>query len=151
LKPLLISVLFSLLPIVINAQNDDIFLLKNSNIIDPHYTSVRIVKFGIANDSSKLAKANPVMFLFSLPMYCYQKVISQQIFASCLYAPSCSEFSRMLFKKYGLVGGFLTSADRLMRCDRISATSIRPISIDETDGKIHESVNIYLMKQLFKP
>lgn len=76
-------------------------------------------------------------------MYLYQKVLSPQISASCLYNPSCSAFSKELFQHYGILKAFLSTMDRLMRCDRLSATSILPIEIDPQDHKKHETIKYY--------
>jgi putative component of membrane protein insertase Oxa1/YidC/SpoIIIJ protein YidD len=46
----------------------------------------------------------------------YQKHISAVIAADCLYALSCSRYSREAINKYGLVSGVLLTADRLTRC-----------------------------------
>ena len=80
-------------------------------------------------------------------MYAYQKAIAPQISASCLYHPSCSEFSRELFQRYGVLKAFLSSTDRLMRCDRISAADIHYQQVNQHTGKMHESVNYYRFKQ----
>jgi putative component of membrane protein insertase Oxa1/YidC/SpoIIIJ protein YidD len=46
----------------------------------------------------------------------YQKRISVLISADCVYALSCSRFSREAINKKGLIKGILLSADRLSRC-----------------------------------
>ena len=46
----------------------------------------------------------------------YQKRISALISADCVYALSCSRFSREAINKRGLIAGVLLSADRLTRC-----------------------------------
>jgi len=106
----------------------------------------RQVTFGIGKSNNFILKYNPVSLVFSGLMYSYQKWISPQISSDCLYSPSCSEYSKLLFHEYGFFKGMFTSADRLMRCDRISATTINPISVDGTDGKVHEDVSRYRIK-----
>ena len=63
-------------------------------------------------------------------MFVYQKYVSPQISAECLYSPSCSAYSKLLFRTYGPGKALLATIDRLMRCDRISATDIHPSEID---------------------
>ena len=128
----------------LQAQNtNDLELIKKQNFTNPSYEKVRIVKFGISENHSFIVKNNPVTLSFSALLFCYQKWLSKQISADCLYSPSCSEYSKQLFKRYGVIGGLITTSDRLMRCDRISATTISPISIDQHDGKVHETVDRY--------
>jgi uncharacterized protein len=126
------------------AQNmNDMKLIENQNFTNPTYEKVRIVKFGISENHSFIVKNNPLTLSFSALLFCYQKWLSKQISADCLYSPSCSEYSKQLFKRYGVIGGLITTSDRLMRCDRISATTIPSISIDQHDGKVHETVDRY--------
>lgn len=54
----------------------------------------------------------------------YQKHISVQISADCLYALSCSRYSREIVNKRGLIIGVLLSADRLTRCSAFCAKDI---------------------------
>ncbi|EFK96278.1 conserved hypothetical protein [sediment metagenome] len=133
----------------LNAQNKtDLELLKTIRFNKSEYNKNK-VKFGISGKRSRIAKYNPVTLTFSSLMFIYQKVISPQISADCLFSPTCSEFSRQLIIKYGFPGFFFT-ADRLMRCHRISATTFNPVSIDETDMKIHEDVSLYSLRKQFK-
>lgn len=76
-------------------------------------------------------------------MYIYQNAVSPQFSAGCLYHPSCSDFSKQLINEYGLFKGVFCTADRLTRCNRISALSIRPFEFDSKTGKISESTNYY--------
>jgi putative component of membrane protein insertase Oxa1/YidC/SpoIIIJ protein YidD len=122
-------------------------LIKKQKFENKIYLQQRIVSFGVTNSQSKIARYNPLTLSFSGLMYCYQKWLSPQISADCLYRPSCSEYSKQLIKHYGLIFGIITSADRLMRCDRISATSINPISIDDKDGHVHEAPELYSIKE----
>jgi putative component of membrane protein insertase Oxa1/YidC/SpoIIIJ protein YidD len=128
-------------------NTSDLELIKNQNFQNLAYEKRRIVNFGISDNQHFIVKYNPVSITFSALLFTYQKYLSPQISADCLFVPSCSEYSKLLFKRYGLFGGIITSADRLMRCDRISATTINPISINEYDGKVHESVERYKIKK----
>ena len=47
----------------------------------------------------------------------YQKFISSQDTEVCMFTPTCSEFSKQAFKKYGFFWGFLMTSDRLQRCN----------------------------------
>ena len=132
---------------VICQNISDLELIRAQNFANPSYESKRVVNFGISDNQHFIVKYNPVSITLSALLFAYQKYLSQQISADCLFVPSCSEYSKLLFKRYGIFGGIITSADRLMRCDRISATTINPISINEYDGKVHESVERYKIKR----
>jgi putative component of membrane protein insertase Oxa1/YidC/SpoIIIJ protein YidD len=109
------------------------------------------VSFGINRRQTFLAKYNPVNLTLSCLMYSYQKWLSPQISSNCYYSPSCSAYGKLLFQEYGMVKGLLSTADRLMRCDRISATTFNPISIDPVDNKIHEDINRYRFREKLIP
>jgi putative component of membrane protein insertase Oxa1/YidC/SpoIIIJ protein YidD len=127
------------------AQNDSInlSLLITQDFRDSNLEYTKVVKYGITSNKTFIQRANPVTFVFSGLMFFYQKMLSQQISADCLYSPSCSEYTRKLFVRYGFIKGLIFSSDRIMRCDRISATTINHISIDSKDGKIHETEDRY--------
>lgn len=130
------------------AQGDSINfnLLVNQDFSNPRLEHTRIIKYGITENKKLVQKANPISFSLSTLMFFYQKVLSPQISADCLYSPTCSEYSRQLFIRFGLLKGFAFSADRIMRCDRISATTIHQINIDINDGKVHETTDRYILK-----
>jgi putative membrane protein insertion efficiency factor len=81
--------------------------------------------------------------LLAVPLYVYQKTLSSQISASCLYHPTCSEFSHQAFSHYGFFKAFFSTVDRVMRCDRLSATDIPKISISVEDQKKIEGIDYY--------
>jgi putative membrane protein insertion efficiency factor len=143
-KFLIIATFATLLYSGLLAQdNIDKALLLSPSVKDTAITYERKVNFGLAKDRSLIVQYNPLTLSLSGLMYAYQQWISPQVSSDCLFKPSCSEYSKLLFKEYGLFGGIITTADRLMRCDRISATTIDPISVDENDGKVHEDATRY--------
>lgn len=103
----------------------------------------RDVKYLFSESENAFIKYNPVSLIFGGAMYAYQKVISPQISASCLYHPSCSRFSVELIRRYGLIKGIICSADRLTRCNKIAAQDISPIRIDEKTNKVTETTDVY--------
>ncbi len=48
----------------------------------------------------------------------------------CAMYPSCSEYSRQAFQKYGPVRGWIMTLDRLMRCGRDEIKSAPRIRVD---------------------
>ena len=147
LKNIFILFIFFLCIHSMNAQVDnDLHIIRKQSFNDELFTE-RNVKFGISGKKNLLVKYNPVNLSFGGLMYIYQKFISPQIQAQCLFVPSCSEFSRQLYNEYGFLKGTFATADRLTRCHRISATTINPVSINDHDHKVHESVNYYRISQ----
>jgi uncharacterized protein len=127
-------------------NNKDFDLMLSHDFSDSLIRQNRQVTFGVGRANNNVLRYNPVSLIFSGMMYSYQKWISPQISSDCLYSPSCSDYSKLLFREYGFFKGLFASADRLMRCDRISATTINPVSVDEKDGKVHEEVSRYRIK-----
>lgn len=91
-------------------------------------------------------KYNPVTGVFGGLMFVYQRYISQQISADCLYHESCSRFSVSCIKKYGVVKGVALSADRLMRCNQLAAGGVHPSTIHQESGRVKDPVENYQLK-----
>lgn len=68
----------------------------------------------------------------------YQKHISVQISADCLYSVSCSRYSREVVNKKGLILGVLLSADRLTRCSAFCAKDIPERKYNQ-DGLVEDN------------
>ncbi|MBC8313460.1 MAG: membrane protein insertion efficiency factor YidD [Candidatus Cloacimonetes bacterium] len=47
----------------------------------------------------------------------YQNLISPMFPKSCRFVPSCSNYSKRAFKKYGIFKGFYLSVYRILRCN----------------------------------
>ena len=94
-------------------------------------TKTAKVKWMHTKSNNAFAKYNPFTLAFSGLMYTYQRILSPQLSSSCIYTPSCSNFSKQLIHDYGLFKGLFLSADRIMRCNRVSANDISPLNIEE--------------------
>ena len=117
------------------AQSDQIdieLLLAKKNNEVTHNHSIMPIKKGV-NLMNK--------FLFGSLNF-YKKNISSQISAECLYEISCSTFSQMALKEYGMLKGIALTADRLARCNRISGTTINEYRVNN-DGKVVDSPSMY--------
>ncbi len=98
----------------------------------------------IFKDQPKTFKnSNPVSLIFGGSLFIYQNFFSQHLSASCLYDPSCSDFSKQAVKEFGLIKGTLLSFDRLSRCNRIAATDLNPQEVDIKTHHFHDSANKY--------
>jgi putative membrane protein insertion efficiency factor len=141
-KFLFISIL-TLIPFYSNAQ--DINVLSDLQLISKSINEKQTyIRPYIYKDSkSAFIKYNPVSLTFGGLLFIYQNTISYQFSADCLYNPSCSEFSKNSIREYGLFKGCLLSADRLMRCNRISAAGIPACKFDKHTHKVCDSVNYY--------
>ncbi|MCF8296331.1 MAG: membrane protein insertion efficiency factor YidD [Saprospiraceae bacterium] len=132
----------------LNAQNikTDIDLIEQQDFHNYKYDKLK-VNFLFSGNKSPIVRYNPATLSLGGLMYIYQKVISVQFSASCLYNPTCSNFSRLLIAEYGIIKGIALSADRLTRCNRLAISSIYLSKIDKHDHKVHESVEIYKLKK----
>lgn len=98
----------------------------------------------IFNGQSKDFKSlNPVSLAFGGVLFLYQNSISQHFSADCLYDPTCSDFCKQCVQEYGFVKGGLLTIDRLNRCNRISATDIRPLEYDQNTQHKNDPVIQY--------
>ncbi len=91
---------------------------------------------------SLLKRLNPLYLFLNGSLVVYQKVISPQFSANCLFEQSCSRFSQAAIQEYGFLKGLALTADRLARCNRISATTINPFRVNQ-QGKVIDSPTMY--------
>lgn len=118
----------------------DLALLRSARHDNPAYAD-RQVRYGFTPGRRT---ANPAYHALSSAMYLYQRFVSPVIMRRCAFTPTCSAYSKALIRQYGLLPGSLFTADRLMRCNRISLTDLRYHRLAaEGRGYIHESVLRY--------
>lgn len=58
------------------------------------------------------------LFIFFINFY--QKYFSRFICANCRYVPTCSEYSKLCFEKYGFLKAFFKTFCRILRCNPFS-------------------------------
>lgn len=98
----------------------------------------------IFNESSSIwVKYNPAAMLLGGTLYIYQNSISYQFSATCIYHPSCSEYSKQAIAEYGVFKGVFLSADRITRCNKVAALDIHPLTVSEKTGKSEDPVKLY--------
>ena len=95
------------------------------------------------NQRKTFKNCNPVSLIYGGSLYVYQNFISQHFSASCLYNPSCSDFSKQAVSEFGLIKGTLLSFDRLSRCNRIAATDLHFNEIDKKTHRFNDSAKKY--------
>lgn len=142
------NVLLFLIPVTVflisekaHSQVSDLELLAESG-------SAPIVQFGQGKKPKPIAflRFNPVYWLLNGSLTGYQKIISPQISADCLYELSCSRFSRAAIQEFGIVKGIALTADRLSRCNRVAATSIELLRINMQTGRVMDLPAMYRVK-----
>lgn len=127
-------------------QEDDFNLaLVEQEAFHDHAYEPRRPKYLFAN-SHWLVKYNPVTGVFGGMMFVYQRYVSQQISADCLFHTSCSRFSVKCIKEYGIVKGVALSADRLMRCNQLAAGGIHPSTLHDHSHKVVDHLHNYQLK-----
>lgn len=118
----------------------DAQLLRAASHID-HSFDGRKVTYGFTPGKRTW---NPAYHMLSSSMYVYQSVISPIISRRCSFTPTCSAYSKALIHEYGLLKGTFLTADRLMRCNRISLSDKNnSYLLNDGHGSIPESVDRY--------
>jgi uncharacterized protein len=141
----LIFLLEAFIPLWGQTPTSDLILLRNRELIPDCAYPTRT--FMVDKTTKPVIRYNPIMLLAGGAMFVYQNAISSQFSADCLYRPSCSEYSKRLINRFGLFKGIFCTADRLTRCNRISALGIMPVEIDDKTHHISESTNYYRWRE----
>jgi len=89
---------------------------------------------------------NPIKALSFLSLYFYQAFLSEQISASCEFDISCSNYSLLAIKEFGLLKGLFLTADRLTRCDGRAQTEMENYLINHLTGKAIDEPSMYRFK-----
>lgn len=121
------------------------FQIIEKNRIENLSPKKDIRPFIYSEKTSPLVKYNPINLVFGGLLFLYQNTLSQQFSATCLYEPSCSEFSKQSIRKYGLLKGIFLSADRITRCNRIAATGIHPLRVE--NNKVADPIDFYQLRK----
>lgn len=77
----------------------------------------------------------------------YQLFISPQDGPTCIFTPSCSQFSVGTIRRYGFFRGVLLTSDRLQRCHGMAT---RHYLLDEKTGRFSDPVESYSIEALKK-
>lgn len=85
---------------------------------------------------------NPLYWAYTGLVAFYQRNISVQIAANCIFEESCSRHSRKLVDEKGIFGGIVLSLDRLSRCNKVTIAETSPLRFTK-DGKIIEHIDEY--------
>jgi putative membrane protein insertion efficiency factor len=135
-KTCIICIIFVML-IVSSVFTDEIvglkFIVKHNQItatiFDTHAHSPSFDFFAEETSEVKL-------LLLSLLKF-YQLVISSQDKPSCMFTPTCSEYTRLAIQKHGFIAGIVMGAARILRCN---GTGRRYYTVDEETGRLSDPV-----------
>ena len=100
---------------------NDLNLVKKADFKEEKYEYKRKVKFLDTKTKNVIVKYNPVSLTLGSLLYVYQKFISPQFATNCPYEVSCSEFSKVAIRRYGILKGIFLTSDRLTRCTQFAA------------------------------
>lgn len=90
-------------------------------------------------------KINPLFWVYKGTIGFYQRNISVQIAANCVFETTCSHYSKKLVEEFGIFGGAILSIERLSRCNRISLVETSALNFSK-EGKIKEDIEQYHFK-----
>ncbi len=127
---------------------DDLQLVLEKKLVDPrdfdyYKRSGNDKKILETKEKSFIAKINPIALAGKGAMALYQNVISPQLFKTCPYEITCSNFSKQAIEHFGFLKGIFLSADRLMRCNRIALLDIHQKDINPLTGAIQDPITNY--------
>ena len=89
---------------------------------------------------NKFQIINPINYISSGLLFFYQRIISEQISADCMYETSCSQHAKQCMHKYGLIKGVLLGTDQLTNCFPSIVYDYPPHMIN-SNGKIINLIN----------
>jgi uncharacterized protein len=149
------SIVFSCFIIITNwsiAQNE--YSLELSIISEKYNSSTNFNDsyYDRAGNSQKvmevkhktlLNKINPVNIFFKSAMAFYQNIVSPQLSKTCPYTITCSNFSKLCIKEFGIFKGIFLTADRVNRCNRISLLDVSIIKRNESTNTINDPIHQY--------
>ncbi|MCF8296718.1 MAG: membrane protein insertion efficiency factor YidD [Saprospiraceae bacterium] len=97
-------------------------------------------------NNSFIRKYNPINLVFAASMFVYQRVVSPQISADCLYEISCSNFGKQSIYEFGLLKGIFLAADRLTRCNTMVVDEIPAYKYNSKTGLVNDKPQDYKVK-----
>lgn len=138
------------LPLGLSAQlsSSDLDLLEQESSVElsqpDGYNDKSLIE---TKKKSALARYNPLSLLAKGAMSVYQHAFSPQLGQRCNYEMSCSNFSKHAIEEFGIFKGVYISADRVLRCNRISYSKIHPTKLNMKTGKVRDFPADYRSKK----
>jgi len=123
---------------------NDLDLVRNVSAgVESHSPHEHSISFLLSDHPSAIVRYNPLSLVLGGMLWTYQKIISPQFSANCLYSPSCSAYSKQLISDFGILTGIVLTADRLSRCNRLALMDFKTWEVDYQSGKIIEATMYY--------
>lgn len=70
---------------------------------------------------------NAAVFLLSVPIYAYKRLISPFLPSACRFYPTCSQYAIIALRKHGAIRGLFLALWRLLRCTPLSKGGYDPV------------------------
>ena len=118
------------------------FLNDNNSRSTSNLNDKKPIRF---HHRSFISRYNPFSLVAKWTMLFYQNVASPELFRSCLFERSCSNFSKKAIEEFGLIKGVFLSADRLLRCNTFAVRDFPPKTICP-DGLLMDEPSKYRLK-----
>lgn len=109
----------AVLPVQLDAQQKNEALsqvLISNAFADYHYVQPASRKVLSLKKKKPIARYNPVNYLAAGMLFFYQRVVSEQFQANCMYEISCSEYTKRSIEYYGFVKGALLGFNQFSNC-----------------------------------
>jgi putative component of membrane protein insertase Oxa1/YidC/SpoIIIJ protein YidD len=114
------------------SQDNDMMILKRAITVK---ASIMTNKENVSQRQLKF----PTRQMFNF----YRNVISEQLSADCAYDLTCSRFSVMSIKRFGIIKGVFLTADRLTRCHPLVSQEVALINFNNHTGKVIDEPDMY--------
>ena len=77
----------------------------------------------------------PFVWLFLIPIYIYKYTISKILPDVCIYEPTCSTYTIIAIKRFGVFRGLFMGGKRILRCHPRGQGGLDPVP-DNIQGDI---------------
>lgn len=69
----------------------------------------------------------PIKWLFLIPIYIYKFTISKLLPDVCIFSPTCSTYTIIAIKRFGVAKGIFMGIKRIARCHPSSGGGLDPV------------------------
>jgi uncharacterized protein len=94
---------------------------------------------------------HPGRLVFGSMLWVYQRALSPQINATCLYHESCSQFSKEAIGQFGFIKGLALSADRITRCQPLAERNLPVYTFHPETGRYSDPPSNYAIRKKHRP
>ena len=135
----IIFTLFFFIQLYAKAQIENDF-----NVITKHIIEIKNSRELSVKKERKIQKSvNPIKAISFTFLLGYQKLLSEQFYASCEFDRSCSAFAINCFKEFGVFKALFLTADRLTRCNGVAQLETQNYLFNHLSGKIIDEPEMY--------